>query len=264
MHNIQHLWNERARIFGDSTKSVMEQSFPDVVNTYIHNLHMKELLAAMPTGAKRILDIGCGWGRIAEDLVSRRHVKISGIDVSQHFVKLYNRRMKGKGKAVVGDMRMLPFKNATFGFVYCIVSLMYIFSFRDQKRAVLEMLRVLKKDGTLVLIEPNMIGVQLVRLGGLVSFLYRTVMRRQKVETYGGAFYIHDMIKLIDACGGSITQKRGYPFLTIFLLPTIFIGKVFPSVTNIILTMASAFDRLLPVAGLSYFSTWIIKKDNYL
>lgn len=263
MHNIQHLWNQRAERLGDSPRSVMEQSFPVVVNTHIHTLHMRELLAAMPTGAKRVLDVGCGWGRIAGDIAKRhRNAVISGIDLSEHFVKFFNHRMKGKGKAIVGDMRNLPFKMATFDFVYCVTSLMYLSSKKDQEKAISEMLHVMKKGGRLVLIEPNALGVHIVRLGGLVPLIYRRLFRKPKVETFGTAFRLKEIQSLINRCGGTVVSRRGYPFLTLLLLPTIVVGTVLPAVAKAILWFAFVLDGLFPFAVPSYFVIWVIRKNR--
>lgn len=263
MHNIQNLWNQRAERLGDLPQSVMEQSFPVVVNTHIHTLHMRELLAAMPSGAKRILDVGCGWGRIAEDIVKKhRDAKISGIDLSEHFVKLFNRRMKGREKAVVADMRNLPFKMATFDFVYCVTSLMYLSSKKDQKQAISEMLRVMKKCGRLVLIEPNALGVHIVRLGGLIPFMYRTLLQKPKVETFGTAFRLKEIQSFINRCGGTVVSRRGYPFLTLLLLPTIVVGTVLPAVAKAIFWFAFVLDGLFPFAMPSYFVIWVISKNR--
>jgi SAM-dependent methyltransferase len=195
------------------------------------------------------------------ELARRSHVFVDGIDISAHFVTLYNKRMKEKGHAVAGDMRRLPFADNAFDFVYCIVSLMYLSSRRDQKMAISEMLRVLKTGGRLMLIEPNYLGVQIVRVGGLVPFVYRTVLRKAKVETGGTAFHLRQLHKIVRECKGRVIQMKGYPFFTLVLLPAVAIGKISSSVARIILITATFFDRLFPFAYSSYFVTWeIIKK----
>lgn len=263
MRDIQDSWNVRAKLLGDSFRSVMEQSFPHVVNETIHAIHVREIIRAMPKETKEVLDVGCGWGRIASDLVQNRNVHVSGIDISSHFVKLFNKRLKKQGKAVVSDMRHIPFGDNSFDLVYCVVSLMYLSSQRDQKRAMSEMLRVLKKGGRLVLIEPNRFGVSLVRLGGLVPWFYRILLKKsKKVETYGIAFRRSEVEALIKRSGGTILYKKGYPGLTFLLLPSILIGKAFPIVSRIVLSIASFFDQIIPIATPSYFTTWVIKKTS--
>lgn len=260
MFNVTRHWNHRARLLGDTFSSVMDQSFPKVINHVIHSIHRREVLAALPAKAKRVLDIGCGWGRIAAELVKQRQVEVEGIDLSAHFVALFNRRMKGKGHAAVADMRRIPFAKNSFDFVYCLVSLMYLSSTANQKKGISEMLRVLKSGGRLLLIEPNYWGVQIVRLGGLVPFVYRTLLRKPKVETGGMAFRLDNLRRIIEECGGRVIQTRGYPFLTLVLLSTIVVAKVSPALAHILLSTAAVFDRLFPIAFSSYFITWEITK----
>ena len=262
MRNVNYMWNRRAVLLGESFSSVMEQSFPQVVNKAVHDIHIREILRAMPEGTKRVLDVGCGWGRIATDVAQKQNVHVSGIDISSHFVKLFNKRLKEQGKAVVGDMRQIPFGDNVFDLVYCVVSLMYLSSKQDQKKALTEIMRVLKKDGVLILIEPNYWGVQLVRLGGLVPFMYRIILGKPKVETYGGSFYIDHLETLIRKSKGMLIEKKGYPFLTLFLLPAVFIGRIFPKATKIVLQVLSFFDQLFNITSFSYFVTWIIKKTT--
>lgn len=254
------MWNQRAKLLGGSLRSVMEQSFPHVVNEAIHAIHVREIIRAMPEGTREVLDVGCGWGRIASDIVTRKRVHIIGIDVSSHFVKLFNKRLQSHGKAIVGDMRRLPFNNNSFDLVCCVVSLMYLFSNEDQIVALSEMLRVLKKEGRLVLIEPNRTGVAIVRLGGLIPFIYRTLLKKKKVETHGTAFTSAKLQAVIEESGGELLYKSGYPFLTLFLLPILMIGRLFPSVARVLLICASSIDRLIPFADMSYFVTWVIRK----
>lgn len=260
MSNVSHLWDHRARLLGDSFSSVMEQSFPKEVNDVIHKIHQKEVLAALPARAKLVLDVGCGWGRIATELVKRRQLEVKGIDLSGRFVTLFNRHMKGNGRAQVGDMRRIPFAKNSFDLVYCIVSLMYLSHANEQKKGISEMLRVTKPDGKLLLIEPNYWGVQIVRLGGLVPFVYRTIFRKPKVETGGVSFRLDNLRRIIEQSGGRAIQTRGYPLITLLLLPMIAVAKVFPPLAQIILNTALAFDQLFPIAFPSYFVTWEIEK----
>lgn len=258
------LWDRRSKLFGDSLSSVMEQSFPQVVNEAIHAIHLREITSAMPNSASRVLDVGCGWGRLASDLVASKDTVVYGIDVAPHFVKLFNKRLKNKGKAVVGNMQKLSFANNSFDLVYCVVALMYLPTSKDQEKAISEMLRVLRKKGKLVLVEPNFWGAGLVRLGGLVPFVYRILLKRPKVETYGISFRLKDVESLIRISGGEIVYRRGYPFLTLLLLPTIAVGKVFPKVAQILLLLASILDRFFSLVTPSYFVTWVIEKRERL
>lgn len=261
MKNMQTLWNKRAALLKDTRSAVMEQSFPWIINDSIHRIHLTEINSVLPFRAVYCLDIGCGWGRIASDLVRHNpYVTISGIDLSKNFVKLFNKHLKGRGHAIVGDMQKLPFAKHIFDVVYCIVSLMYLSPQSARKKAFEEMLRVLKKEGKLILIEPNKTGVEIVRLWGLVPYVYRLITKRTKVETYGSAFYDKEIEMLTRSSGGIVVSKRTYPFFSIMLLPLIIVGTISPYAASILIWITGKFDKLLPIGFPSYFTTWIIQK----
>lgn len=262
MTNIPRLWNNRAKLLGDSYRAVMEQSFPPVVNEAIHAIHVREIMQAMPKETRRVLDVGCGWGRIALDIVKRRGVYVRGIDVSSRFVKLFNTKLQKHGKALVGEMRVLPYGNSTFDVVYCVTSLMYLSQPKDQALAVHEMLRVLRRHGRLVLIEPNSIGVEFVRLGGFIPFVYRLLFAKKKVETFGISFHTKDMLRLIRQAGGKTISLRGYPLFTLLLLPLVVLAKARPEISKSIISYILKYDQRSILTEPSYFKTWIIEKKK--
>jgi ubiquinone/menaquinone biosynthesis C-methylase UbiE len=108
---------------------------------------------------ENILEIGVGTGIHASKLLTSCKHKISyvGIDVSKEMLSIARKRIEGirKGNSVkllVSDMHNLPFKDSSFDLVYCVATLHHS---NDPDKAVLEMKRVLKKGGRLILIEPN-------------------------------------------------------------------------------------------------------------
>jgi len=260
MNNTKRLWNKRSKLLGATLASVLEQSFPKEVNEVITAIHVREILLGFKPDTSTILDIGCGWGRLAGEIVRQRNAFVYGIDVAAHFVTLFNRRLKKRGRAIIGDMRKLPFRSNTFDVVYCIESLMYLSEPVDQKKAISEILRVLKKTGKFVLIEQNTFGDQFFRLGGVIPFIYRTILGKQRIETHGVTFGLAEMELLIHNSGGRITRRVGYPFFTILLLPSVTFGKLFPQAAKIILAAASFVDRYFPFIIPSYFVTWVIEK----
>lgn len=107
---------------------------------------------------KNILDIGCGTGAIITDIASLTTGHITGIDID-------GKRLE-QAKTVTSpishitlveaDALYLPFKDETFDLVVFSVVLMYL---KDKQRAVTEMARVTKKNGTvLATMEPDHAG----------------------------------------------------------------------------------------------------------
>lgn len=258
---LKHLWEERSRIFKDDKRSVMEQSFPQVVNDYIEKIHLSNLQNIITSKTKICLDIGCGYGRIAEKIArSYPQVFIYGVDISSTFVKLYNEKLYKRGKAIVGDVRKLSFKNNYFDCVWVIVTLMYLEKKEDQGKAFKEIFRVLKKNGKVLIIEPNYLGVGIVKLGGIVPFIYRTILGKKKVETFGTSYKSYEIVREIKKNNGELIYIKGSPLFTLFLLPTIFLGKINRFLASIILRFIYLFDKFFSYPYTSYFIAYVAKK----
>ena len=106
-----------------------------------------------------ILDVGCGtghWGRALSRILPNE-CKIYGIDMESRWVR-EAREISVKNKIShkfiyeVSDVYTLPFERESFDVVTCQTLLIHL---QDPKRAILEMLRVLKPLGRIIVAEPN-------------------------------------------------------------------------------------------------------------
>ncbi|NGY05133.1 class I SAM-dependent methyltransferase [Solimonas terrae] len=125
-----------------------------------------KLLAAMPwRGDERVLDIGCGHGLmlagIAQRLSSGRAI---GIDIWRNEdqsrnspeATLRNMRLEGVGERVevrTADARELPFDAASFDVVVSSWALHNMASREDRRRALAEIVRVLRPGGRVCLVD---------------------------------------------------------------------------------------------------------------
>jgi ubiquinone/menaquinone biosynthesis C-methylase UbiE len=105
----------------------------------------------------RVLDVGCGPGRLA--LVFAERVaptgSVAGIDAAAEMINRASRRARKRGLAAtfqVAFAQNLPFPNATFDAVACTLALHHVAE-DDQRTAVEEMYRVLKPTGRLLIAE---------------------------------------------------------------------------------------------------------------
>ena len=92
-----------------------------------------------------ILDNGCGTGTLMEFLPTK---DIIGFDISSGMLNKAKKRMN---ILVRGDSQRLPFKDETFNTIVCRGVLHHL---QDTKEGVIEMYRVLKKKGEIVILEP--------------------------------------------------------------------------------------------------------------
>lgn len=95
----------------------------------------------LPPG--RVLDLGCGVGHSFELLAPRKSV---GLDVDPA-------ALAGQGRETrVGDMRALPFTDASFAAVLSVQSLEHV---PDPERVLAEARRVVEPGGTAIFVTPN-------------------------------------------------------------------------------------------------------------
>ena len=106
-------------------------------------------LANLAKEGERILDLGCGNGRLFLTLKEKR-VDYFGIDFSKELIEIAKKRYP-QGKFFVGDCLNLPFQDNFFDKVYSISVLHHIPSKEFRQKFLLEAKRVLKKDGLLIL-----------------------------------------------------------------------------------------------------------------
>ncbi|AVP87392.1 hypothetical protein phytr_4420 [Candidatus Phycorickettsia trachydisci] len=108
------------------------------------------------------LDIGCGighWGRALYPLLSNNATLI-GIDREEEWIKVAKDLAKGNLKYQQASAEKIPFPDNHFDLVTCQTVLIHV---KDPKHVISEMLRVLKPEGKLLLIEPNNQATSMVR-----------------------------------------------------------------------------------------------------
>jgi len=100
---------------------------------------------------QKILDVGCGYGRIAIPLLKKGY-EVYGIDLSRKYITELKRGLTSKRlsqRFKVADMCNLPFDNDTFDVVLCLwSSFEELLHKKEQVKAVCGMKRVLKQKGS--------------------------------------------------------------------------------------------------------------------
>ncbi len=100
-----------------------------------------EFLRAMPETAESVLDIGCGSGRVLEDLAGRSRI-LAGIDLVYANLGHSRRRVTRPGLLLLqGDALRMPFRDGEFAVATVMINTLG--NFGDAKAALLrEMARV--------------------------------------------------------------------------------------------------------------------------
>lgn len=112
-----------------------------------HNIHYhSRVLRAVPRGAERALDVGCGEGMLAREL--RRLVPhVTGLDPDEPSIE-QARRQPGDVEYVVGDVLTHPFAPGSFDVVACVATLHHM----DAAAGLRRMRELLRPGGVLVVI----------------------------------------------------------------------------------------------------------------
>ncbi len=108
-----------------------------------------------PLDGNRILEVGCGYGRISQVLLSSASIRLVGVDFSEHMLKECKKTVNAQFVACLSDAVHLPFRNGSFDAVLCNGVLMHV---EDQKLAMIELCRVLRPGGRLVLSSNNLLS----------------------------------------------------------------------------------------------------------
>jgi ubiquinone/menaquinone biosynthesis C-methylase UbiE len=99
---------------------------------------------------KRVLDIGCGTGRVIQ-MLREKGAKVVALDISEEMITATSRKFPDI-ECVVGDSEELPFQDESFDIV---LGLFWIVHLADLRPSFDEVYRVLKKGGRFILSNIN-------------------------------------------------------------------------------------------------------------
>jgi ubiquinone/menaquinone biosynthesis C-methylase UbiE len=97
---------------------------------------------------RRVLDVGCGTGRLAAALAERFGCKVWGVDASPEMIQVARARVPRGVGLKVGRAEALDFKDGWFERVTMTLVLQLV----DRPRALAEIVRVLRPSGRLALL----------------------------------------------------------------------------------------------------------------
>ncbi len=247
-------WERRAREEGDSLRAVLFRNFPEVLNRHLHAWQVGAVLAGMPARpAPRVLDVGCGWGRLAEAvLAAHPRAELVGLDASPRFAALFRERTGQP--AVVADLRRVPPDLGSFDAVICVTALMYLAP-GEVAPCVAGLASRLRPGGRLILVENDRSGWGLLTAGGLVAAARSA--RAAPPPTGGRVLGGAEMRAALDAAGLRSCWERRLPATSAGILPLALVGHLAGEVARPVLRLAAWLDRW--TAGLPLPSLYVAR-----
>jgi ubiquinone/menaquinone biosynthesis C-methylase UbiE len=113
-----------------------------------------DLVSGHAESGAKVLEVAPGPGYLAIEL-AKRGFSVTGVELSQDFVDIEKRNAEEAGASVdflQGNASALPLPDSTFDFIICSAAFK---NFSDPLKALTEMHRVLKPDGTALIIDMN-------------------------------------------------------------------------------------------------------------
>lgn len=139
---------ENYNFLGENFSHTRSKSWPEV----------EELLERVRKG-QQVLDIGCGNGRLYKIMQEKEiDVKYTGIDFAKNLVQIAQKKYstdESKPSFKFGNILKIPEKDKSFDIVFCIAVFHHIPSYEHRMKALLEMKRVLKKGGLVLMTNWN-------------------------------------------------------------------------------------------------------------
>ena len=185
------------------THDRLADQFDRLMNAYDVNRRLAvlidEFLQDVDLAGKRVLEAGCGTGRGSERLVQAGAL-VSALDIGFNLARFTRQRCACA--AVVGSVLDLPFPDDVFDVVF---STEVIEHTPDPLQAVLEMYRVVKPGGHLVVSTPNWLWQLPVRAASAVGLrpyngfenFVKPAQLRHTLTHAGGQIIAHKGIHLL-------------------------------------------------------------------
>lgn len=140
----------------------------DIKGSHARQLYPFILKKVFNTKGKCILDIGCGTGELMLQIFNEdSSYQLTGLDLSPEMLKVAKNKLGFNANFVLGDAENLPFDDNSFDSIICNDSFHH---YPRPQIALIEMNRVLKKNGLLIIGDCYQKGITKMIMNGMMKF----------------------------------------------------------------------------------------------
>ena len=162
------------------------------------------LLGNVPLDGVSFLDAGSGGGHFSAE-AEKRGAKVTALDVSETLLNGVRRRAGGRVECVVGSVEALPFSDGAFDVV---LSTEVIEHVRDPMKALMELGRVVRPGGVLVVTTPVKLWQPIVRFASGVGV--------RKYQGYENFLWPRQLRRCLEEMGFGVDELFGFNILPLF------------------------------------------------
>lgn len=149
--NIKHQWDKRQKKLGNTARAVLFKNFPGFFNNRINRKHVQFLLESLPSHARSLLDVGCGYGRTATEIKQRHpEMEINGVELCEEFARAFEDDVGSCFNGSIGDFHT----QRQYDAITIVTLLMYLDRYQQQE-VLAKLWSNLRTGGRLILIEPS-------------------------------------------------------------------------------------------------------------
>mgnify|MGYP001401722122 CR=1 FL=1 len=233
---IRRNWEKRQQEHGNQPRAVLMKGLHPLINESIDLWHRDVMRSVFsdrlaPVDGALILDVGCGFGRLADEITRLGRVPV-GLDFTQQFCAGF---AAVHGDAICATQTALPFVDGAFSGGYSVTSLMYL-EHDAARLALIELNRCLATNGLVLLLEPCREFNEFVRM-------LLPAKRRERLAMPG---FTRNEVSGILPSTWSIVAAGDCRWLTM-ALPLLAITTRWPRIYRRLASLARRLDR--PVIG---------------
>lgn len=149
MENKKNIFKENSKVNFNKQAEIYDEEGD---GKFVASMYDEIINRIMFLNPKKLLDIGCGTGNVLMRINRNENLYLYGIDISEKMIEKAKKNLGNKAELKVGDSEYLPWKDNSFDVIVCNASFHH---YPNPEKVLLEMKRVLKKNGTVIIGDPT-------------------------------------------------------------------------------------------------------------